>query len=340
MNHKTLNISNFENYIIDYFDGKLSKDKQHALFAFLEIHPQLMADFELFKQCQNLVIQPDTFPFPCPEKLKKNVVFSVNDVNESNYQNYFIAFYENDLDKSTRQMLSAFLEKNTFLMSEFESFGKLRLVSDNNVVFKDKRRLKHRTSRFSSAIWIAAASVAAILLLFFLFKPGLETPSSSVIHKPIFAQTNDNEPETVSDTATVLPLPTDNIISERKLSPKSKRISPTVHIEKVIASADDPNEELDHEPLLSEQNTEVVTSDTFKILEPEVVLIKTISDTESIKNDLLTVSQELQQKKRSFWKILSWGVKQYNHITNDDVAIVKVENLTTYETVYYLCRGE
>jgi ribosomal protein L18E len=70
-------------------------------------------------------------------------------------------------------------------------------------------------------------------------------------------------------------------------------------------------------------------------------LLKTISDSDPATEDLLSsYYQEQQQKKGSFWKAVSWGVKQYNHIANDDVAVMKVENLTTNETTYYLCRGE
>jgi hypothetical protein len=88
---------------------------------------------------------------------------------------------------------------------------------------------------------------------------------------------------------------------------------------------------------------EVIASNSdaiIRILEPDVVTIKTITESETIDPNLLTLNQAYLQKNRSLWKVLSWGLKQYNYIARDDVAIVKVENLTTNETVYYLCRGE
>jgi hypothetical protein len=75
-------------------------------------------------------------------------------------------------------------------------------------------------------------------------------------------------------------------------------------------------------------------------LEPDAVWIKTIPEHEPATEELLSSYQEQQQKNRPLFKILSWGVKKYNYITNDDVAVMKVENLTTNETTYYLCRGE
>jgi hypothetical protein len=271
MNYKTVNISNFESYIIDYFDDKLSENEQQALFAFLETHPQLMADFELFKQSEEL-----------------------------------------------------------------------RLVPDKNVIFTDKQRLKHTTFRHFSAIWIAAASMAAILLLFFLFRPSADIPSPSVTPEPIFVQTDDNEPETVSDTTNSEP-PKEERIPQKELKPKSAPVSFITHTEKVILSTDEPETAPAPEISPSEQNTEIVASnstETSKILEPDVVLIKTIPESEPATEELLFSYQEQQQKKHRFLKVLSWGVKQYNYVANDDITVMKVENLTTNETVYYLCRGE
>jgi len=342
MKHKIININNFETYVIDYFDGKLSEEQQRALFVFLETYPSLMADFELFGQSEDAVIKSDTITFPDPEKLKKNVIFSVNDLDEFNYKERFIAFYEGDLNESDRQTLSVFLEKNSFLLSEFESFGNLRLVPDKNVIFKDKQRLKHTTFRFSSAMWIVGASVAAVLLLFFLFRPNTEIPFSPITSAPTVAQPDDNEPKTITDTTTNPLSPSDNIIPQKEHAPKSPPVLQIAHTEEITTPPDKSDTKPALEILPAEQNTEIATSERneiVRVLEPDVVLIKTISETDPATEEFLSAYQE-QQQKRPFFKILSWGVRQYNYITNDNIAVMKVENLTTNETVYYLCRGE
>jgi len=341
MNHKTISIKNFESYIVDYFDGRLSKEEQHALFAFLETHPSLAADFELFKQSEDAVVTPDGVIFPEPDKLKKNVIFSVNDIHEFNYHNYFIAFYEDDLDRSVRQTLSAFLEKNSFLLPEFENFGKLRLVPDENLIFNDKQQLKHTLFRRPSVIWIAVASVAAVLLLFFLFNPIVNTPSP-VTPDPPFVQTDENPSEISSDTIFYMPIPSPH--PPKELNPKPTPILPIVHTEKIVPSSNDPEEtEPLPEILPSEQHTEIVAvapNETIRILEPDIVVIRTIPESTPAADTLLAAYQEQQQGKGRFLKILSWGVKQYNYISKDDITVMKVENLTTNETTYYLCRGE
>ena len=340
MNHKTVNINNFEEVALDYFDGKLPEEAQRSLFAFLEAHPQFMADFELFQQSETAAVTPNSVTFPCPERLKKNVIFSENAINESNYQDYFIAFYENDLDELERQTLSAFLEKNAFLLPEFERFGKLRLVPDKTVIFNGKRQLKHSPFRVrrSVALWFVAASVAAGFLLFFLLKTTTDMPTTT--YEPPFVKT-DNHPETSSDTTYHTPTPNENPIPQKEPKP----VVFVAHTPKITSATDEPTAEPQPEIVPSEQETEIVTfvsEEIVRTLEPDVVVIKTISETETDPEteESLAFYQEQQQKKRPLLKILSWGVKQYNYISNNDITVMQVENLTTNETVYYLCRGE
>jgi hypothetical protein len=169
----------------------------------------------------------------------------------------------------------------------------------------------------------------------------MNTPSTTVIPEPLFTQTTDNEPETVANTASNPPLPPNDIISPKTLIQNSPRSLPVAYTEEKIIPTAGQNENPDMNIIT--QMPEVVAStftETVKTLEPDVVLIKTISEDEpDTENELLT-SYQKQQKKKTLLKILSWGVKRYNYITDDDVAVVKVENLTTNETVYYLCRGK
>jgi len=344
MKHKAINMNTFEALIVDYFDGKLSENEQQSLFAFLEEHPQFINDFELFKETQETVLQSDTPIFPNPEKLKKNAIVSVNDMAESNYQECIIAFHENDLDESARKTFSLFLEKNPSLLTEFENFGELRLVPDKTIVFKDTQRLKHTPFRLAVVMWTAFASVAAVLLLFFLFRPLNNMPSTSQSPRPHFVQTCEDEPKTISETSETSPLPVDEIIPQQKSNVNPSPISSVAQAEKAITPDPTPNEEFNMEHLTSEESTGVLPTysfDVIKVLEPDAVFIKTILEPDPTTTDDLLVSyQERRQKKSPLLNLLSWGIKQYNYIAKDEVSIMKVESLTTNETVYYLCRRE
>lgn len=62
-------INNYEEWMIDYLEGNLSNVERKQLVEFLEFHPELKAELELFEQTK---LQPDTtIVFVNKEALKK-----------------------------------------------------------------------------------------------------------------------------------------------------------------------------------------------------------------------------------------------------------------------------
>ena len=83
---------NYEEFFIADVEGELTKEKKTELNIFLEKNPQLKKEFELFQKTK---VTPDaSIIFPAKEVLKKNIIVSVGSVNENNYAEYFILFYE------------------------------------------------------------------------------------------------------------------------------------------------------------------------------------------------------------------------------------------------------
>lgn len=64
-----ITINNYEEWMIDYIEGNLSNDQRKQLAEFLEFHPELKAELELFEQTK---LHPDTnLVFANKELLKK-----------------------------------------------------------------------------------------------------------------------------------------------------------------------------------------------------------------------------------------------------------------------------
>ncbi len=64
-----ITINNYEEWMIDYIEGNLSNDQRKQLAEFLEFHPELKAELELFGQTK---LQPDTnLVFANKDLLKK-----------------------------------------------------------------------------------------------------------------------------------------------------------------------------------------------------------------------------------------------------------------------------
>ena len=154
-----INRANYETYVIDYLDGKLNAVERRYFIAFLESNPDIKDEVESIDE---ISLQPDQKVFPEKENLKKKSVVDVDGINEGNYEEYFIANYENDLSPNEKKSLALFLDKNQILKQEFDIYSKLKIVPVGDIVFSAKDQLKHNVS--IKPMWYSAA--AAIIILF------------------------------------------------------------------------------------------------------------------------------------------------------------------------------
>ncbi len=159
-----VNISNYEVWMIDYFDGKLNAAEIAELMAFIDEHSNIKEEFETF---ENIGIAAIETSYTSKDELKKEPIKGTTNIGEENYEEYFIALYEGDLSASEQTELLTFVELNPALTSEFEFHGKLLLSDNPEVVFTGKPSLKRKA--VIGIYWQIAGVAAAILILFGLF---------------------------------------------------------------------------------------------------------------------------------------------------------------------------
>jgi hypothetical protein len=153
--------NNYEVWMIDYFDGKLNAVETEALLAFLDINPDLKEEFELFDPSP---LELEDIQFSNKHSLKKTEVVAVDQINERNYEEYFIAFYENDLSETQIYGLNKFRLKNPYLEKEFLLHQNLFATADQSITFNNKTSLKRKPR--IAAYWWSGAVAAAVVLLF------------------------------------------------------------------------------------------------------------------------------------------------------------------------------
>ena len=159
----SINLNNYEIYFIDYFDGNLAADEVGELMRFLETNPELKQEFDDF---ENVSLEVEKVVFDGKASLKKTEIISCGFVNEENYENSFIAYFEDDLEKKQKAEVEKFVALNASLEKEFEIFGKLNLPQEE-VLYEEKASLKKRVVIVP---WQYSAAIAAsIVLLFGLF---------------------------------------------------------------------------------------------------------------------------------------------------------------------------
>lgn len=159
--------TNYEEWFIDYYDGMLSAEDKKRLYAFLKANPDLEEEFYTFKAVS---LASPSIPFKAKSSLKKTILPTGN-INETNYEDYFVASAEGDLAKSELDELNLFLDKNDYLKRDKEIYKSIRLRPDTSVNFSQKGTLKRtRTFSFSITYYALAAVFLGALLLLFLNK--------------------------------------------------------------------------------------------------------------------------------------------------------------------------
>ena len=169
-----INTENYELYVIDYLEGKLPHDKVLVFERFLDNNPIIKDEIE---GLMDFNLNKPSVKFPDKEKLKASPIITYANINEDNYQSYFIAFHENELSEKEKHNTLEFLKKNSQLRKSFELFGKLNLIPDNNIVFTDKDSLKKRKT--IAPLWYSSA--AAVVVLLFSIGWFLQKESDSII---------------------------------------------------------------------------------------------------------------------------------------------------------------
>lgn len=155
---------NYEVFFMDFFDGKLSARSKQELYAFLQLHPDLQAEFDAFDDFR---ITPETVSYPDKEMLKKPAVIAFADMDAHNYEEFFIAYHEGDLPDKEKIKVETFLTKNPGLQKEFAVYANLKLQPDAEVTFNDKASLKKKRPALLLWRWVGVAAAIALLIGFY-----------------------------------------------------------------------------------------------------------------------------------------------------------------------------
>ena len=135
-----INRHNFELFFLDYYDHQLSPSDAEMLFEFLKSNPDLKEEFDRFEMI-SIENSSSMAVFPLKEQLKRPEIINVGEIDESNYQEYFISWHEGDLLPEKQIEVLSFINSNPQLDEEFELFGKIKLQPDLIITFTSKQKL-------------------------------------------------------------------------------------------------------------------------------------------------------------------------------------------------------
>src|SRR5687768_5682699 len=127
-----INRHNYEEFFLLYVDNELSVADRQSVEAFVEQNPDLEEELVMMMQS---VLRPDTnIVFGNKEMLLKNK--SVNGlVNESNYEEYFVLYGDNELSNEEKDLVEQFVYKHPQYQAEFELIQQARLLPDHGMIY-------------------------------------------------------------------------------------------------------------------------------------------------------------------------------------------------------------
>lgn len=331
---------NFELYVMDYLEGKLS-DNDHELFLhFLKENPDLSYEME---EVLKIKLQPGFVKFQGKNILRKHTRFARP---ETEFENLCIAFLEGDLDLKEKEKFELWLTDNPEKLIEFELFRKSRLEPDKSLLYRSKSGLKRLTItqkriRLVTAISAAAVIILAIILFTenrplsdrlqtqktdkeIIIQPGIEESEDRAVKETEEFQYADNqliESETITGTTEALAQNSNSTVKlthigdDYLLIEKEQiKISP---VSPVLASIENKNASY----LNKLKNPEVNTAVSFD-------KYQTIAQFAGnrILGSILPDYDSIEQVKITFWQLASAGFEELNQISDGGYVLDKEVN--------------
>jgi hypothetical protein len=171
-----INRNNYEAYLLDLLEGRLTASEEQEVREFLSHHPDLPAGLE---ELDPWVLENKEISYPHREQLKKEIPDESSELKESNFDLFSIARLEGDLTPEQEQEHSVWVEADETKKKQWEMWQQTRLHVPS-ISYKNKARLRHKDRRNTRVIWLSViSSAAAIALLFTLLKmdTGILEPS-------------------------------------------------------------------------------------------------------------------------------------------------------------------
>lgn len=158
-----ISIHNYEAYLLDSIEGRLTIEQQMDLDTFMALHPDLSIDLEGLAE---VTFDPQQAVFSNKDALKK----TESDLVSSEL---LIAYIEQQLSSEDKRRVEESCAANPVLAKELELYKHTIAKADTSIVFEEKDSLKRRSKvilfNFRAASFAAAASVALLIMLYILW---------------------------------------------------------------------------------------------------------------------------------------------------------------------------
>lgn len=171
-----ISIFNYEAFYLDFLEGNLSEEDTALLMAFLEEHPELKIEDEMFPILEES-------PLHLENEFKtelKQILFNEDAITSENVEQFMIAEQEGLLSDAKKTALDVFIGRNEALIATRKLYVAAHLKPNLSQVYTDKKSLK-RSKRIVLWPYISIAAAASVAFFFMVWNPstGLNTNNTA-----------------------------------------------------------------------------------------------------------------------------------------------------------------
>ncbi|MBI3518589.1 MAG: hypothetical protein HY062_04430 [Bacteroidetes bacterium] len=310
----TIDIHNYEAYLLDFSEGNLTDELQMELELFLIQHPELNIDLA---DVSFVSLNDEAVSFSHKNSLKKSDADLVSEVQ-------FVSYIENQLSQHERIALEKSCALNPSLSKELALYQNTIAIADKSVVYTGKPNLKRKPKviwfNVSLTQYAAAACVLCLIGLFMLWPKDNGAGIS-----PSLANNTPTTHSRIAPHSTNTPVIADNLVKEHSASKKqegSAKASLTLP-----ANTNTPEEKPANLSVPKDTTTPLMASNIPSITEThknETILPQNLTPvakqssqtvvqviTESEDEGLIAV---VEKKKKGVWAAASRALKNLNQV--------------------------
>jgi len=342
-----ISLDNYEEFFLDYLDGQLDSEQLSELSLFLNLHAELRHKLTI---PENTILKPDIHVYQNKNLIKK-LEFHEAIVDESNFENFCIAYNEHILSEEKEKQLLSYCSYHPDKQKDFDAFQNLSLKPDVALNYKNKKVLYKRHYQKRSSVAIAlryaslAASVAVLLAVYLNYKlvktiaPNtLATVTSKVSNEPkikvihpikVVNNFNKKELSSIRHSKQALPkidtIPNTDYATTLLREPELQKQIPLPELKLLETNNTISLKEIQLDQV---SHLEAQLSNANSLASSNNVL-KTIGNKISNLNGLIT-----NNKKISLFKIAQLGIKGINTLTDSNMTLTEKTDSTRNITAY------
>ncbi len=173
-----INRHNYEAYLLDQLEGRLSVEDQKKLHDFLLLNPDCSGELS---EMDLWILEPEKVHFQNSKLLRKEIPSHSTILENHNFDLFSIARMEGDLNSDQIMAHQTLVEADDHIAQEWMEWQRTILVPEP-LVFEGKDQLRRRNGSGPRVIILSVISAAAaVAMLFVLFRTGPDLPLQEIV---------------------------------------------------------------------------------------------------------------------------------------------------------------